>query len=276
MNYVLILSASIFFLISCSNNPHLSTEDKETSQSSLSTGGGAVNGASACGSGVPGKGLSCTGTTADGDGCNRLSIGNYHVKLAGRQSWFPQRNEDSSLYPQQQETKLRFVSDGRLRVRVKVNPQPEPFSGHSSTPHTEANQIHNCPGRVGGADNPGGYRYQKLSFDVKFYTSKFEQKSTGSSGQKEGDKAGQWVKDRLLHKEKITGLKVDACSPIIDLPAEKIKSTPNPILVEITQVSNDLFCHVQGIYCPSERIMRPQECYSIVVQVVNDISDDFK
>ena len=243
---------------SCSDNPHLRTEsdvttDAVTDGSTITSPTGSV----ACGSGQAGAGNSCSGTTADGNNCGQIPIGNYRVVLAGLQDWYPQKNS-SLLYPQKAETELRFKSDGRLRVRVKVNSQPEPFLGIDGN----GNQIHACEGRIAGADNPGAHRYDKISFNVNFYTST----QSGNT----------WVKSQLLQSTHISGVSVDACSNIIDLPAEKIKISSNPILVEIAAVSSDLFCTQQGIYCPSERIMRPQECYDITVQVVNDISDDFK
>lgn len=245
-------------LAACSDNPHLRTESEVTTDAATDTSSSSPTSTTVtCGTGQPGTGSSCGGTTSDGNNCGQIPIGNYRVVLAGLQSWYPQKNT-SLIYPQKAETELRFQSDGRLRVRVKVNPQPEPFLGKDAA----GNQIHACEGRVSGSDNPGAFRYQKLSFNVNFYTST----QVGAT----------WVKSQLLQSTHVSGVEVDACSNIVELPAEKIKISPNPILVEITAVSSDLFCSIQGIYCPSERIMRPQECYDITVQAVNDISDDFR
>lgn len=251
LSYCFLLSA----IISCADNPSIPSQGSDTSSDAITATD--TNAPVVCGSGVPGAGSSCLGSTSDGDSCGQIPIANYRIKLAGLQSWYPQKST-SLIYPQKSETELRFKSDGRLRARVKVNLQPEPFAGIDSN----GNQIHTCEGRISGADNPGAHRYERISFDVQFYTTRL----VGST----------WVRNQLLQSTHLTGIEVGACSQIVDLPAEKIQTSANPIIVEITQVSSDLFCEIQGIHCPSERIMRPQECYDITLQVANDISDDFR
>lgn len=254
------LSLSLLLtLLACSANPHLKTERaRNNSQSSLNAGTTTgSSGGTTCGSGVAGTGLSCSGTTSDGNGCGQYPIANYQIVLAGQQDWFPQKTTDL-IYPQQAETQMRFTSDGRLRARIKVNPQASSYLGIDSS----GQQIPGCPGRIPGSDAYGAFRYSKLSMNIEFWATLFQ--------------GGKYVPSQLLGSTALTGISVGTCSQVIDLPAEKIKLTPNPIIVKVSQVSTDMFCAQTGTNCPSERIMRPQDCYDIVLQVVNDQSDDFK
>ena len=101
-------------VISCSDNPHVASQDTGTTTdpitaSELDDGTGVV----ACGTGNAGQGATCLGSTSDGDSCGQIPIANYRIKLAGLQSWYPQKST-SLIYPQKSETELRFKSDGTV------------------------------------------------------------------------------------------------------------------------------------------------------------------
>ena len=210
------------------------------------------------------SGVTCSGTTEDGDGSGTFKLANYNIRLGGQEAWYPQKN-DTLLYPQTEETRAIFTSDGRLQARIRVLPQPEPIVALAS-----GEQVPNCEGRLPGADNNlnpsqgSAHRYERLSFDVNFYHSRLEN--------------GRYVRTTTVpfFSQNVQGIDVNKCSNVIEVSSFQLASTNEPILVEVANVRTDMFCAISGQFCPSERGARAQECYNVVLQVANDNTDGFK
>lgn len=260
---------------SCSQQANINTSKTPTSNPITNPGTTGTTQAITCPRTTPGTGLSCSGTASDGDGC-ALPIANYTVNLAGNLAWSPMAYATSD-FPNATETQAVFSSDGRLRVRLKLLEQPNPIARDANN-----NLVGNCLGRVAGPDNTfnpaqnGPHRYEELDFMVKFYYSKYN------------TALNKWEKDQLFFTKEIKNLQTTSCSGIIDISALQLQgsgtaivggvSVAKPILIEISDVRTDMFCKTQAAGDPfcTDRPARAQECYKMVVQVVNDKTDDFK
>jgi hypothetical protein len=227
------------------------TSDGNADGTGTSTGGG---------SGITlGSGSTCYGTTADGDNSGQGSIGNYNLNLAGGVDMVPTPAGSAGMIPVNYFNDLAFTSDVRLRFRVKIEPQPT-----------------SCPYKQSG---PASYPYYtKLRFTLKFHT-----KNTSGG-----------LNSHFHQITDIGPVDVGSCSEIytMDIPglpgSFPNPQTSGPIYVSVHDVKTDWECEIQkaqGLqptdyewswYCPAEQEARAQSCWRMTLQVVNDLSDDFK
>jgi hypothetical protein len=160
-----------------------------------------------------------------------------------------------------------FTSDYRLRFRLKLKSQP-PKGTPPSAP--------GCTGVVTGTESYPWYT--KAKFKMKFHT------WNGSSLQ-------------VFQTIDVDPIDVNGCSPIYTLAQAGIgashtfnnPNTTGPIFVSIENVETNYNCltkiqagykpgdYYYDYYCPLKNSpARSQSCWNMVLQVVNDSTDDFK
>jgi hypothetical protein len=211
------------------------------------------------GTNPPGSGATCYGNSQDGQG-NGFAIPSRYINYAGHQSWLPTSEmvaAGASGYGgiSYQEAQALFTSDGRLRVRFKVEPQYVATSGEVG-----------CYGRETGQVGDQ-FNYTKLKFTV--YLRDVQCTSTNGDGSCASYALGPRYNPQFLGP-----IDVNACSPIIELGQIRNASQYGTV-VEVSDVRSDSTCQANGTYCPSDKIVRRASCWTMKVQIVTDYSQDF-
>jgi hypothetical protein len=257
-NHLWVILVLLLGLASCTQN-HSSSSSASSSSSgggSDSTTGGGTSGSGYVG-GTPGTGVTCNGTSADGQGAG-TPIHHLNLFLAGFQDWLPQVNSNSlaqMTFITPQEASILFSSDSRLRVRFAVKPQPIPPTGQTY-----------CYGRNTGAGIPP---YQKLKFDVYLRDIKCSTGSTTTCA------SGQYILGpRYGGPITIGPVDINGCSPIIDLGHLRNQNNFGTT-IEVAAVKSDQTCNSNGDFCPAEKNVRSMDCWHMTMQVVTDTTQDF-
>ncbi|MBD65707.1 MAG: hypothetical protein CME62_10905 [Halobacteriovoraceae bacterium] len=221
--------------------------------------GGTCNGTYNPGS--TGGGGNCTGTTSDGTGAG-TAIHHFDMLLAGHQSWKPGTYSDplaSSTMPTVQESMYLFRSDNRLKVRMKVNPQPYP-----------AKDDEYCYGRNTGSV-ADAFNYTKLKYEVHLRDVKCDNiDSTNPNNCLSG-----WYLGPRYRRQIIGPIGENNCSNQIDLGSMR-NNTPYGTVIEVSDVKSDSTCQYNDTHCPSEDYVRTASCWHMTLQIVTDYTQDFK
>ncbi|MCO4754321.1 MAG: hypothetical protein KC478_07550 [Bacteriovoracaceae bacterium] len=259
----------LFALSSC-----LEPSATSTSNTTVNTGGGTsgdTDGGSSSGGGgtttptTPGTGVSCYGSSADGQG-DGFALRSKTFMLAGKTSWMPWNNSDT---PNQLGKDAMWAidvasdllqSDSRLRFRIKLHDQPEP----GGSPQTEYCYNRTYP----AADDT--YTYKKIKLKV----------SLRDVSCPNGQLDKSCVLGERYATQTIGPVSVDQCSPIIDFGQMRNFSNFGTV-VEMWDVRSDNACQYTGSEhdCGSDdtRIeLRQQSCWSATMQISTDYTQDFK
>lgn len=162
------------------------TSSSQTNTTIQNNNGGGTSGGTTGGStggGGTGTGITCNGDASDGDGLGNIPLITYYVVKSGRGTQNPPTPINRGEWHASelgQEANTVFVSDSRLKVRFKVEPQPG-----------------NCPDRVTGQSQLPTYTKIKFLVDI--------QKLQGSSYQ-----SYHWIT--------VPPVSVGTCSPVYDIP----------------------------------------------------------
>lgn len=248
---IVLFTVISFVLQGCFPSQEVKVISEDADPVSSSGGGGSSNGGG--GSSGPVTGQTCTGTTADGTGSG-FPIHIFNLELAGHQVWLPSNN-NPDLTP---EGAIGiFQSDSRVKVRLKVHPQPNPPKG-----------VEYCRGRVTGKAEDVNY-YTKLRFrvhlrDIKCNTPDPNDSSKCSSGFYLGNR---------YRTQTLEPISVDRCSPIIDVAAQRGLSNYGTA-IEIEDVKSDTTCQFNSTHCPAEDPVRTASCWRMSLQVSTDYTQD--
>lgn len=257
-NGLLMILLFSLIAVSCSENTTSSGSDDSGSDGgdvSIDGGGTGTDG----GGGTGTTGGSCL---ADGSGSGHPII-TVPLEAAGHQSWMPGTYSDpiaTSAMPTIRHAGYIFRSDGRLKLKFKVNNQPTPVTGEEY-----------CYGRQTGQP-ADAYRYTKLKFKVS-------QRDIICNNSDPSDPAncssGFYLGGRYQTRT-IGPISVNSCSSVIDLSNSR-NNTIHGTVVEVYDVRSDSDCQFgySEYNCPSEKIVRKGSCWNVDVQVVTDQSQDF-
>lgn len=228
-----------------------STDGGSTTGGSTTDGGS--TGGSTTGGSTGGTGSTCYGSIADGDNSGNLRIFNFTARLAGQVDWVPTPASTGGAMVQiNQSNNLKFTSNFRLKFRVKVLPQP--------------NTSESCFYRNSGTQSIP--EYTKLKYELSLHTLN-----------QYGD-----INPDPFHTFYDQYVNVNTCSPVYEMAQPGMPlgehtftnpATTGPIYAAIKTVRSDYECTINGLDCPAEKIIRSASCWKMVLQVVNDETDDF-
>lgn len=208
-----------------------------------------------------------TGGETDTDTNNGTGTGapiyGLELFLAGHQSWIPGTYTNplaTSTIPTIEEAGYIFRSDGRLKVRLRVNSQPNAVAGEEY-----------CFGRQTG-QSADAFRYTKLKFRLSLRDIKCDTPHATDPA-----KCGsQFYLGNRYQTQFTQPIDVGSSSPIFDLSSRR-NVTQYGTVVEIDDVRSDSDCQFgfSTFNCPSEKIVRAASCWSMSMQVVTDFTQDF-
>lgn len=251
---ILIILVLTFTLISCDQNTRTTSGSSGTDATTQTTGGD-DDGTT---TGYTGTGATCSGSpSGDGQGPG-TPIHHMNLFLAGYQNWFPQVNADplaQQTFITPQEAGILFSTDSRLRVRFKVNSQPQAPSNETY-----------CYGRNTGVQI---IHYQKLKFEIYLRDVRCSTGSTTSCP------SNTYVLGpRYAGPIMIGPVDVNGCSDVIDLGHLR-NQTNFGTTIEVAAVKSDQYCQTNGSFCEAEKNVRSIDCWSMTLQVVTDSTQDF-
>lgn len=264
-NLSLLLTFSMFMATGCFMPEQSATTEPNTGTTSSGTDGNGNsdgNGDSTGGGSTGGStGAYCSGTTSDGQGSG-YPIHHYTLMAAGHQTWAPGTYSNalaSETMPSIREASILFKSDNKLRVRFKIESQPNPTRGEEY-----------CYGRETG-QAADAFQYTKLRFRVALRDVKCDVPSSTNTNE---CSSGFYLGSRY-RTQYISPISVNSCSNIIDFGPYRNYS-PYGTVVEIDDVKSDSTCQYNNTNCPAEKIVRAASCWRMTMQVVTDYTQDFK
>lgn len=250
---------------SSSSSTSTATTGSTSGSGSGATGGGSTTGYTGGTSGG-GYGASCTGTAQDGTGPGS-NLWQYDILMAGHQKFYPSNHYGSEWgLMNLNEGKIAFQSDYRLKVRLRIRPQPVAPPGQEY-----------CYGRQIGQVTDA-VRYNKVKFTV-YLRDVLEHNTTKAL-----------VLGSRYQRRDIDPVTVDGCSPVIDYSNNRNTSSSNPNytvvshVIEIDDVRSDSNCEAcktkttcapESYYCPVESIVRAASCWRMTLQISTDYTQDF-
>jgi hypothetical protein len=200
---------------------------------------------------VLGVGNTCYGNVMDGNGKGMYPLLNFDIKLAGGVDWKPTLTPTAGQLTIDSTNIIKFSSLNTQRFRFKLKPQIGT----------------NCPGQQNsGFSLPN---YSKAKFRMKLHT------FTG----------GQLNE---FHSLDVPVLNVNNCSPIFTKKMHFQDPGSNPIFVSVEWLETNQRClkaQADGLqagdadydqYCPLKNgLAESSTCWNLVLQVANDMTDDF-
>lgn len=246
--------------VSCNENSTSSGSDDSGSDGgdvSIDSGGTGTDGSGGGGTGLTGGSCLTSGTGSGNE------IYGLELFLAGHQSWMPGTYSNplaSSTMPTIEEAGYLFRSDGRLKIKFRVNSQPRPTAGEEY-----------CYGRAIGQASDA-FLYTKLRFRISLRDIMCDNPHPTDPAKC----SSQFYLGSRYQIQFTQPINVDSCSSVIDLSSRR-NTTQYGTVVEVDDVKSDSDCQFghSTFNCPSEKIVRAASCWSISMQVVTDFTKDF-
>ena len=255
-NGLLLILLFSLFAVSCTDN---STSGGDSGSDSGGGDGGTGFGDGGGSTGSNPSGSTCL-TSGTGSG---TPIHELNLFLAGHQAWMPGYYSSSlaqATMPNVEEAGYLFRSDSRLKVKFKINSQPNPTAGEEY-----------CYGRQTGQASDA-YRYTKLRFRVSLRDIKCDNPDPSD----QTNCLSQFYLGPRYKMHYTEPVNVGSCSPVMDIGSKR-NQTQYGTVVEVDDVKSDSDCQYgyNEYNCPSEKIVRAASCWSMTMQVVTDFTKDF-
>lgn len=200
---------------------------------------------------VLGTGSTCYGSLMDGNGKGMYPLLNFEIKLAGGIDWKPTLSPTAGQLTIDSTNIIKFSSLNTQRFRFKLKPQAGV----------------NCPGHQNTTNVLPAY--SRAKFRMKLHT------FIGGQLQE-------------FHSMEVPAMNVNTCSPIFTKKLHFQDPASNPIFVSVENVETNQRClkaQADGYkagdleydqYCPLKNgLAESSTCWNVVLQVANDMTDDF-